>query len=441
MSQSDLVSAWNAQPGIPFIPDYGIDVVLMGKRIEIGHLSSYSKGEILLALKQFIPSKHLVVLTSSNNGTPITIGTMSIQQLKDCVLWKPRVEPSAIIGTEFKAAFHSLYRQALSNDAQDATEALDMAQNLSFDCTLEAIAGNCIKNFMFYWDANISCNIFLMGNRKLFSLDTTRIRAMENRMRKNVQPTILSGPALPPKSKKSAMRRTKKQLSSSTSESESSSQSFSDSSLAIPVERKRAPVDLEEGEMSDSSDTPTFLASSPVPARADPDIELTLLPVTPPALGAPPILNFQQTHTLKKAQADLAVAQATIAALTFPGFPAQTAQAPAPALTTSLARAPVVSAIDQPILPLPPVALPPIPKKSRKHNKRASTDTKAKRHSKSARASRSKHGSRSTSHKKASKKARRAHSTESTIPSLSTSSSSSEDEDAAQVERVLVLLF
>jgi len=353
MSQSDLVSAWNAQPGIPFIPDYGIDVVLMGKRIEIGHLSSYSKGEILLALKQFIPSKHLVVLTSSNNGTPITIGTMSIQQLKDCVLWKPRVEPSAIIGTEFKAAFHSLYRQALSTDAQDATEALNMAQNLSFDCTLEAIAGNCIKNFMFYWDANISCNIFLMGNRKLFSLDTTRIRAMENRMRKNVQPTILSGPALPPKSKKSAMRRTKKQLSSSTSESESSSQSFSDSSLAIPVERKRAPVDLEEGEMSDSSDTPTFLASSPVPARADPDIELTVLPVTPPALGAPPILNFQQTHTLKKAQADLAVAQATIAALTFPGFPAQTAQAPAPALTTSLARAPVVSAIDQPILPLP----------------------------------------------------------------------------------------
>ena len=61
-------------------------------------------------------------------GTPITIGTMSIQQLKDCVLWKPRVEPSAIIGTEFKAAFHSLYRQALSNDATDATEALDMAQ-------------------------------------------------------------------------------------------------------------------------------------------------------------------------------------------------------------------------------------------------------------------------------------------------------------------------
>ena len=99
MSQSDLVSEWNAQPGIPFIPDYGIDVVLMGKRIEIGHLSSYSKGEILLALKQFITSKHLVVLTSSNNGTPITIGTMSIQQLKDCVLWKPRVEPSAIIGT------------------------------------------------------------------------------------------------------------------------------------------------------------------------------------------------------------------------------------------------------------------------------------------------------------------------------------------------------
>jgi len=56
-----------------------------------------------------------------------------------------------------------------------------------------------------------------------------------------------------------------------------------------------------------------------------------VLPVTPPTLGAPPILNFQQTHTLKKAQADLAVAQATIAALTFSGFPAQTAQAPAPA--------------------------------------------------------------------------------------------------------------
>ena len=137
----------------------------------------------------------------------------------------------------------------------------------------------------------------------------------------------------------------------------------------------------------------------------------------------------------------MAVSQATIAALTFPGFPAQTAQTPAPASTPSLAKDPVVYTMDQPILPLPPVALPPIPKKSRKYNKRASTDTKAKRHSKSARASRSKHGSRSTSHKKASKKARRAHSTESTIPSLSTSSSSSEEEDAAQVERVLVLLF
>ena len=50
------------------------------------------------------------------------------------------------------------------------------------------------------------------------------------------------------------------------------------------MERKRAPVDLEEGEMSDSSDTPTFLAS-PVPARGDPDIEFMVLPVTPPVLA------------------------------------------------------------------------------------------------------------------------------------------------------------
>jgi len=335
----------------------------------------------------------------------------------------------------------SLYRQALSNDAQDATEALDMAQNLSFDCTLEAIAGNCIKNFMFYWDRNITCNIFLMGNRKLFSMDTSRIRAMENRMRKNVQPTILAGPALPPKSKKSAMGRMKKQVSSSTSESESSSESFSDSSVSIPVERKRAPIDLEEGETSDSSDTPVFLATSPAPAKADPDIELMVLPVTQPTPVAPPILNFQQTQTLRRAQADLAVAQATIAALTFPGFPAQTAQPPAPASMPSLAKTPVVSGMNQAILPLPPVALPPIPKKSKKHNKRASKDKKAKGHSKSARASHSKHGSRSRSHKKASKKARRAHSTESTLPSLSTSSSSSEDEGAAQVERVLIFIF
>jgi len=184
-----------------------------------------------------------------------------------------------------------------------------------------------------------------------------------------------------------------------------------------------------------------FLATSPAPAKADPDIELVVLPVTQPTPVAPPILNFQQTQTLRKAQADLAVAQATIAALTFPGFPAQTAQPPAPASMPSLAKSPVVSGMNQAILPLPPVALPPIPKKSKKHNKRASKDKKAKGHSKSARASHSKHGSRSRSHKKASKRARRAHSTESTLPSLSTSSSSSEDEGAAQVERVLIFIF
>ena len=76
MAATDLVlpplrQAWDALPDVPLIPNYGEDLVVWGKKVEIAHYSKYNSLDILEALQTLIPSKHSLVLIPSFGGTSL----------------------------------------------------------------------------------------------------------------------------------------------------------------------------------------------------------------------------------------------------------------------------------------------------------------------------------------------------------------------------------
>ena len=70
---SSLRQAWDAQPDVPFIPNFGEDSVVWGKKIEMSHYSTYNSLDILEALQSLITSKDPLVLNPFFGDTMVSI--------------------------------------------------------------------------------------------------------------------------------------------------------------------------------------------------------------------------------------------------------------------------------------------------------------------------------------------------------------------------------
>jgi hypothetical protein len=92
----------------------------------------------------------------------------------------------------------------------------------------------------------MDCSVMVLGNRKTLSLDTKKIRSLQNKINGLLQ--VINTPAKTAQ-KKSAKPRPKKQSTSedSSSESESSTSSESSSDPSSEDEGQRTPVILSEG--------------------------------------------------------------------------------------------------------------------------------------------------------------------------------------------------
>ena len=292
MAANDMVllplrQAWDALPDVPLIPNYGEDLVVFGKKVEIAHYSKYNSLDILEALQTLIPSKHSLVMVPSFGGTPVFLPQMAKEVFKNSATFSSKMETSAIIDGEFLQAFESLCTRMDHEEAGEAMDAREMADDMVFDRTLVKISAGSIKFFVFYYDESVNALIFLIGNRKVVSFDQTRIKTILNRVKK----ARLAAEKEQSKSVEVSQRRKKRVISSSSSEEESESSSDSSSS----------------DEDSDGSSTPVFnpnlLASQ------------TCFPVDPllASYSTLPVVNdFAQSQAFGKArqEADEVLAQA-----------------------------------------------------------------------------------------------------------------------------------
>ena len=235
---SSLRQAWDAQPDVPFIPNFGEDSVVWGKKIEMSHYSTYNSLDILEALQSLITSKDTLVLIPSFGGTMVSIPQMAKESLKISATQNSKMESSPIIDGEFVDAFNVLSIRMDHEDPAAALEAREMAEDMVFERTLVKISAGSVKFFVFYFDESVNSLVFLIGNRKVVSFDQTKIRTILNRLKK----AQILAEKQDEKINQVSQRRKKRVISSSSSEEEEESESSSGSSSESEDNDGRTPV-------------------------------------------------------------------------------------------------------------------------------------------------------------------------------------------------------
>ena len=420
MAATDLVlpslrQAWDALPDVPLIPNYGEDLVVFGKKVEIAHYSKYNSSDILEALQTLIPSKHSLVLIPSFGGTPVFIPQMTKEALRSSACLSSKMETSAIIDGEFLEGFEVLSNRMDHEDQGEAMDAREMADDMLFERTLVKISAGSVKFFVFYFDESVNALVFLIGNRKVVSFDQTRIRTILNRVKK----ARLAAEKEQQKPVEVSQRKKKRVISSSSSEEESESSSDSSSS------------DEDNGGGSTPVFNPHLLASQ------------TCFPVDPMLQSystLPVVKDYAQSQAFNKAKADadlmLAQAQERVAVLSAQALVYESSKPTVPASPMASVNGPALKPVG-----VPPISIPGymIPKKSSPVGvsfKQSSKKPKHKR-SKKDKKRHSKSGDKKMKHsrrvKKSSKKSRKYESSSAASVSSMSESDVSENEEQKQV--------
>ena len=374
-NSASLISAWDALQGEPAVAHDGELVVHRGTKVLMSEYQAFTEDEKLETLNNLIGSKHCLVIAPSTCNTYVPISQMETDQLILSAKTKARNEVSAIIDEEIMPVFDEMVTLLNDPDPATAAQALEDVQDMIFDQTLRKLSKNHLKFFYFYLDDLMECLIMVLGNRKVISFDTKKIKAISHKNQAARAKQADSAQAAT--SKKPTKPRPPTSSSESSSESDSDSSSSSSSSSS------------EDGLIPEGKLTPVLSAKPVAPAA----------PVVQPVVQTPAQTHASDYFAAKKA---LLEAQQRVAALAAIGLSLQTQ--PAAQVSGAAFKAPSV----------PDVVLPPpvdsmeksyqIPKKSahlKKSGKRSS------KHSKKSKSSR-KHAKKSKKHRSHSKKPKHA---------------------------------
>jgi len=135
MKSSELISAWDSLPEDLCIANYGVDLVLRGKRLDLSHFKGFTEMERLDALNYLISGKDYLVIAPTSSGSFVPISQMSPEDLVISATFKAKMESFAIIDDEILPVFNELVSLFNDPDPESAAQALEGAQDMVFDQT------------------------------------------------------------------------------------------------------------------------------------------------------------------------------------------------------------------------------------------------------------------------------------------------------------------
>ena len=392
MKTSELVSAWDGLPEDPCIAYFGGDLVIRGRRIDLSHFRQYTESERLDALNSLVSGKDYLVIAPSACGSFVPISQMEPDLLIAAATSKAKMESLPIIDAEILPVFNEFISLMTDSDPLVASQALEDLQDMVFDQTLRKLSKFQLKYFFYFLDDPSNNLVMVLGNRKIISFDSKKIKALQRQMA-GISPTT-------PKVNK---RKPKAKPSSSSESSESPSNSSSDD------------LSDEEGLIPEGSRTPVLLPPS-IPVAVGPSVQLSTSPVPSVAASSNSIstpLGFARDKAT--AEAALVEAQQNVVALAAVAANFQVA----PLLQTS---GPALKVPPAPLVPLPAMiqSTPPgykIPRKAASTAGPAQASTLPTKHSagpaqastlptKHSSKHHSSHGKSARKHKKHSKKSK-----------------------------------
>ena len=143
-----------------------------------------SKMDIEEWLKDTFTSKKQLILAPYHGGEAFTLETLPFEALEQICAYKPSPETSAIVG-DHNADEYNAHRLAFINAHPDEKSTMeDSLRSFVHDAVLENLASNIHKGFATYFNPVDQQQLLLLDNRKIYSLDRTRIKSIEAKCKK-----------------------------------------------------------------------------------------------------------------------------------------------------------------------------------------------------------------------------------------------------------------
>ena len=186
MASNPCFAAFAAAEEIPILHYYGVEVFTMAKRILISALLlKGNKVDVEEFLKDTFPRKQQIILSPYRGGQSFSLNDVSYQELEDLSILKPSCEPHAIVGPHNEDEYN-IHRLAYVNAAPDEkSTSLDLLRNFIHNAVLENLSSSIHKEFASYHHPIENQRLLLLGNRKVYSTNKSKIQKFELQKKKD----------------------------------------------------------------------------------------------------------------------------------------------------------------------------------------------------------------------------------------------------------------
>ena len=141
--------------------------------------------DVLEFLQATFPDKRQIILIPSSNGDNSSLDSYSFEALEQIVHFKPQVESASIIHDGNRQGYESLRGDYLAANDAERPSFLVFIKDFVHQELFENISSNIHKGFASWTAADVG-PLLLINNRKVYSTDQSKCRAMINRARKNI---------------------------------------------------------------------------------------------------------------------------------------------------------------------------------------------------------------------------------------------------------------
>ena len=272
MAQSDCTAVLLAMEEHSILHFSGKEVVVKAKMVKSSQLlGPFKPSDINETLQTLFPTNNQLFLMPVKGGNAISLQDYSFEQLEGILAFKPQCERTFIISDEARETYEALRTAFLASTTDsDKEHNLDLLKSLVRSETLEQIANNNLKGFVFYPNSEGDL-VLLLENRKVFTADQQKVNAAAARLAKAAQraalPSTASGVGVIGLTPAGKPRRRIEDAPDEESQHSLDSQEdlHSDSSVSCPCEGTKTPSGSEQ---EDNATTPILNQEQPIVSQS-----------------------------------------------------------------------------------------------------------------------------------------------------------------------------
>ena len=180
MSSNAINEMIAASSDVPILHFYGLEIITLAKRINISSLKlKGSKMDIEEWLKDSFGNKKQIILAPYAGGSAHSLDTLPFEDLEHLAVFKPAAESSAIVGDHNVDEYNAHRLNYISVSQDEKPTALDSLRVFIHNAVLENLAANIHKGFASYFNKEDSFQLLLLDNRKIYTMDKTKIKNVE----------------------------------------------------------------------------------------------------------------------------------------------------------------------------------------------------------------------------------------------------------------------